>query len=319
VKNNLTPVLDLSNEGLCEINLDPALSDRKAKTFIVLGAARGGTSMIAGIMHHLGISMGEKLLATYEDSRLSHLLLNGAFGELTSEIARRNDEHMVWGWKYPDLPMLAVLPKLLEVLRNPHVVAVFRDVLSIANRNRVSAGTDLFLNLKAAAGYYTDLIDYLAESSVPALLISYEKAVQNPALVVEKVGQFAGVAGKDVNRILTELALDKMKYLEATDNRCNGFVDRVTRSVISGWAYSRASDSPIDVEIEINGKMLGSTKASIYRADVKNVVNHPSGNVGYSFSLRPENSLVQGDVVRVFAATSTLRKELNRSPWVFDE
>ena len=63
------------NDGMLVLN-DNACTQSQ-RTLIVLGAPRGGTSMVAGVLHHLGVYMGSDLLPTFEDPSLSTLMLQG--------------------------------------------------------------------------------------------------------------------------------------------------------------------------------------------------------------------------------------------------
>src|SRR5687768_290341 len=90
----------LLNSGI--VFLNEKLLPHSGGTFVVLGAPRGGTSMVAGALHHLGLFMGQPLSqGSYEDATLITAISRQNLGTVKKTIAARNREHAVWGWKQP--------------------------------------------------------------------------------------------------------------------------------------------------------------------------------------------------------------------------
>lgn len=305
----------LINDGVLVLN--EKIGIQAQRTLIVLGAPRGGTSMATGVLHHLGVYMGSDLRATFEDSHLSSLILQGRNEELKQAIIERNRIHHDWGCKFPGPSGLKVLPEISAVLRNPFFLVVYRDVFAIANRNSISASWDLFANMKSTLDYYIELWAFLASNKAPVMLISYEKAMLNPAMFVEKLSNVLGIGREHCANAIAFIEPNKPAYLKAVDNRCNGFIDRVVAGHVAGWAYSRTQDSPVMVDIEVNGRLADSVPADQYRPDVQTIVQHPNGKVGYKCTLPSEYRLKRGDEIRVLIQTGGERKEVNRSPWIF--
>lgn len=131
-----------------------------SKQIIVLGMHRSGTSMIAGVLHHLGVMMGEDLVigstteqpaGYFEDREFMHLnesILTQAGGgwmhppgprsiesvtayndKIQELIERRNSQHQVWGWKDPRTVL--TLPCYLPYLSSPRLVVVRRQAKSV--------------------------------------------------------------------------------------------------------------------------------------------------------------------------------------------
>ena len=107
----------VSRGMLCR-NYPPLYTESHQRTVIVLGVPRGGTSMVAKILSVLGVFMGDKLGATYEDPdffrvmqrfgnmppwrRKWHFLQRRkVLSDIQSLVAQRNVDHEVWGWKFP--------------------------------------------------------------------------------------------------------------------------------------------------------------------------------------------------------------------------
>ena len=182
------PANSIVNHGFCTLNQDhePAAI---SKTVVVIGAPRGGTTMVAGCLAHLGVYMGENLSATYEDSELARVfLLDRDLRNLDEIIKRRDEQHQTWGWKIP--AAISTLKKWSKRLRAPHYVVVFRDLLAVANRNRISARWDLIDSILANQDYYAKVSSFLKNNKSPALLVSYEKAIGDPEHFVRELASF---------------------------------------------------------------------------------------------------------------------------------
>src|SRR5215469_5858876 len=106
--------------------LRPTNSDPK-KTVVVLGAPRGGTSMVAAALRKLGVAMGENLGHQHEDRSFRAEV---PLEEMIATVKKRNETHDLWGWKLPN--NIYYLEQLFPHLRNPHFVAIFRNPYSIS-------------------------------------------------------------------------------------------------------------------------------------------------------------------------------------------
>src|SRR5439155_343476 len=94
-----------------------------------------------------------------------------------------------------------------------------------------------------------------------------------------------------------------------------GFVDQVTCTVMSGWAWnSQQPDTPINVDIYSDGVLLTSVPANQFRQDLRNA---GIGNGVHGYSLATPNSLknlaTQTHSVALHFPGTTL--DLNGSPW----
>ncbi len=181
----------------------------EAKTVIVLGAARGGTSMAAGLVSMLGINMGERIdpptnedLDFIEGREPLPAIPNPDHPEHTRVLVRllglvnaRNQKHHDWGWKDP-LSFVYVAP-LLSHLRNPHFVVVFRDLFSISAREKVATGVNTLDTFSRAQKNYAWLLEMLKRRDAPALLTGYEKVVLNPEAYARDLCAFLGHSASD--------------------------------------------------------------------------------------------------------------------------
>ena len=180
----------------------------KRKTFCVLGVARGGTSMVSGLLTQLGIPMGETIdEANREDLEFTAHRGNRRlfWGEelrdervryiehLRRQIGLRNERHGCWGWKDPIA--IYYLPDIENDLINPHYVLITRDAGAIATAEMLAfqeSEPRVLLNyFRSAVGEYERCVEFLMNGNRPTLVISYERAVRYPIDTVQLCARFA--------------------------------------------------------------------------------------------------------------------------------
>ena len=181
------------------------------KTFIVTGHAKGGTSMVAGVLQILGIQMNENPNGdpnTMED-KIGRLL--GRPDQLKQEIDRKNRAFDLWGFKWPKY--IDVLNRYHGSFRNPHYVFVFRDPVANTDRSPNRRMDVVLQSHQAMVDFYGG---YGGE--VPILLVSYEKALLDPMTFVDRVIDFVG-PGADQSKYLRASAYiePKANYPEIND------------------------------------------------------------------------------------------------------
>lgn len=198
--------------------------------FIVAGPPRSGTSLIAGVLHKLGICMGvesEFLRANannpsgyYEDSQMVFLndaILEAAggtvwtpppqdrIGQAASQYLDRlkflldkRSENGKWGWKDPRncLTLEAYLPHC-----NPKVIICYRNMDDTA-RSILSLNTGIN-NKEAfdlATEYYDRLITTVRNHDLPHLILYHEITLGEPDEAITALLKFCG-AERDFNMI----------------------------------------------------------------------------------------------------------------------
>ena len=120
---------------------------REQKTIVVLGTARGGTSIAAGALYHLGVPMFSVHRPVFEDVYLGPAFETGD-SKSYKEIIKKYNEEPVWAWKRPS--SIDYLDVLIQELRNPIFIIMMRDILSVANRNVLSMGHDVLASMGSA-------------------------------------------------------------------------------------------------------------------------------------------------------------------------
>jgi len=169
------------------------------KTFIVLGAPRGGTSLVAGALRLAGVFMGEKVSASNNEDReftihdgnvelfSSDAQKDSFLRTISSIIDRRNDSHFCWGWKDPISALY--LFNIIQKVRNPHFVFITRDMSAIAMREKIALPYPLnevqkpsfyAQKIKMVIDLYQKSQELVDATGAPTLYVSYEKACSNP-------------------------------------------------------------------------------------------------------------------------------------------
>lgn len=157
------------------------------KTVVIVGTARGGTSMVAGTVRELGINLGARLGENHEDPKF----LPQDLDHIRSVIKLRNEELDTWGWKMPH--SLAYLDEIEQDLRNPHIILVWRNPLAIAlsQVNRTGAKIDNGLNF--AADRLQQMVEKIQQLTAPMLLVNYEQGVRQPDDFIDMIAGFLGI------------------------------------------------------------------------------------------------------------------------------
>ncbi|MCX2831890.1 sulfotransferase [Microbulbifer thermotolerans] len=293
---------DLVNKGVT--TLSPPQLDTP-RTIIVIGVARGGTSIVAGALSALGLPMGERCHPpVYEDLRLS-LAFEGQSEEAFEDVVGAyNEAYRVWGWKRPST--LNHLDEIAQSLRNPHFIFVFRDLFSIANRNAISMKQDMKVGLSKALEDYGKIVQFLQHTQAPSMLVSSDKVVRYKQDFLQQLCQFCGLepSEKAYRAALDFVSPEPVDYLDKTRiTKARGAVnlDMLRTGVLRGWARAVHHTRPVMVQVEVNGQMIAEVEASIYREHLKRSNVHPTGECGYEVDLKGLN-VSPADVINVRVA-----------------
>lgn len=149
----------------------------EARTYVVLGAPRGGTSMLAGALQLLGVPMGSvnnqhEDPAFHDESKIDGMI---------EAIAERNRNYGYWGWKLPNT--IYFYDRLAEHLRNPVFLVIYRNPFDIF-RSAASKSNDQTLtdpHFNAPVYHYAKMHQLIHERpEVPTFLMSYEACCASP-------------------------------------------------------------------------------------------------------------------------------------------
>lgn len=265
--------MDLFNNGIRGINLDQASFRTNEKTILIIGQARAGTTMVASLLNEIGIHIGKNFGPVHEDNDLGkHVgqLLNGSVSEdFLEEINKRNHSYPKWAWKRPD--MYLYLDKLLPMLRNPQIVCILRDVVSVSRRNEISLGQEP----DSSGGIAKKLIGTLEEQrkllqaveicNVPALLLSYEKIITKSKGFIVDFLDFLGEDKREASipKLLSMISPNHAGY--SLRARANEYVSEKGQACLIGIfdgslhgkvSYAGKTDGTSSLELRIDGVVV---------------------------------------------------------------
>ncbi len=157
------------------------------KTVVILGVARGGTSMVAGTVRELGIDLGNRLGENHEDPQF----LTKDVDKLLQTIQSRNESKGTWGWKMPH--SIEYIAEIQQHLRNPHYIFVWRNSLSAALSQVIRTNANINNALHFATARLGEMADAIAKMDGPILLVNYDKATLDKDAFIDALASFIGV------------------------------------------------------------------------------------------------------------------------------
>jgi hypothetical protein len=260
------------------------------KTFIVSGLGRGGTSLAASILFHAGIYMGHHLAeAVYEDLEFTEAFHARNRDLLMRLIASRNTTHRMWGFKTPHIH--AVLGyQDIGLFRNPHLIVIFRDPVAVAGRSALAEYLDPLTAMRECLDGLKNLVGFVDNTTAPALLLSYEKALLKPEHFIDAVTRFCGIALDQEQRqsLLKVVQPDAEVYIRTARRRFVGRVEHILDHVLHGWCWEVGSLLPIELDCYAGDEKILTFKAAEFRPDLLEA-RYANGNHGFSLDLRRFN------------------------------
>ena len=301
----------LTNKGLA---VTGAASDTGSQAIVVVGTARGGTSMVAGSMQHMGIFMGDRAAApVFEDVRLSGFFEQKDSAGAAAVAAEYSRKHAQWGWKRPWA--IDHLEEVHRVLGAPRYVFIYKDVMSIAQRNAISMLTDLLPGMERALEQYAKTLVFLRSRPTHAMLVSYEKAMADPAHFLGELAGFCQVSPSEHQLLAARSFIqpNPEQYLDASRiTKAQGRLGGVANGkMIYGWARFLHSKAPAAVDLFVNDRKLASVVANKPRPDLQERFNQACA-FNYVY---PEGAVRQGDVLRARVVNEV--RDLDNSPWQY--
>jgi hypothetical protein len=273
------------------------------KTIIVVGCARGGTSIVAGVLSSLGIFMGDNSGSpVFEDTKLAAAFESKNYQAANEIIDEYNLEHQIWGFKRPS--SIDYLSKIHAMVRNPYYIIIFKDILAIGNRNSISMQSELIENMQAALGNYQKIIEFIQiKNPKAAMLVSAEKLLQHKGYFIEQLCIFLDlqVASDLVEKAEVFIEPNSSEYLYDTRiTKVVGNVDELIGTVVKGWAKLDYDDNkPPLLEVYLNDSLILEVSPIIFRQDLLDSGIHKTGCAGFQFDLG--KTLKVDDVLRIKA------------------
>ncbi|WP_324732128.1 hypothetical protein [Pseudomonas paeninsulae] len=302
---------ELVNKGISIIG---AHDERKIPV-VVVGAARGGTSMVAGALAKLGVFMGDQASPpVFEDVRLSEKFESKDYIEAGNIVSEYSSNHECWGWKRPSsIDYLSDVERVFERVR---YVFIYKDVFSISQRNAISMRSEILPGMQRALNQYAGTLVFLSETSAPAMLLSYDKVLADPVNFVNSLVAFCRLipSANQIKSAVDFVRPDPQDYLEASRiTKAQGWVDKISNRSIYGWARYVHSEAPAVVEFFLNDVSIGKIIADMPRADLLTKFKKPCAFV---YEITDALDFKRGDVVRARVLHEV--RDLNNSPLIIE-
>ncbi len=284
------PMMDLQNKGLISFHDSQArgIGASGTRTLIVSGVARSGTSMIARVLHGAGVFMGENMdQIVFEDHAFALAFENGGFdAKVVARLRRARDaRHPVWGFKRPHLHVQGSVA--VTAFRNPRVILTVRDPVAIAERNAIAEQRDPANGLAAAMEDLQAMLHFAQALTCPVLLVSYEKAVRQPARFISRLLDFCGIEMEQAEQrgLVALVEPDRPAYLQSARRRFDGYIDEIRDNTLTGWACQRDVPLPVTVTVFRDDVAVADCRADRLRQDLLQS-GIGSGEHGFSVNLK---------------------------------
>lgn len=281
------------------------------RPIVVIGTARGGTSMIAGALAKLGVFMGDRAVApVYEDVRLSEAFEKKDYDLAQTIMDEYSSKYEKWGWKRPS--SIDYLDTVENIMDSPSYVFIFKDILSIAQRNSISMLNEVLPGMQNAMNQYAKALTFLSKYKHHAMLVSYDKAVAYPEDLVNSLISFYELlpSTQQASDAVDFISPNPTAYLDATRiTKAQGRLEKASPQLVQGWARLIHSNKKAEVEIFVNDKIIGKAIADQPRDDLIQRFGEPCA---FRFKL-PENTNVnKNDKIR--ARVTNEVTDLSNSP-----
>ncbi len=270
--------------------------DKGKRTIVVTGVARSGTSLVASVLKAAGLHMGDHVYdVVNEDAQMLEIVRSRDTKLLRALIQQRNTRYPSWGFKIPNLHAYMRYDELNQ-FRNPHLIAIFRDPVAVAMRNALSEHTGQLPGLIAASGAMQAMARFAEQTDCPLLLLSYEKVVSFPPLLIDSVLDFCGITLTAAKRsaLLEQVKPNNPDYLSVAARRFLGRIDGIMGGALYGWCFEENRLEPVRLDVLADDRLLESFNSDRYRADLA------SGGIGngcHGFSIDLSHHKLPADAV----------------------
>ena len=289
-----------ANDGL--LVLRPAPIEPR-RTIIVTGLARSGTSMVAAMLDAAQLHLGTEVdRVVREDLEIARVLGHDRLAEI---VADRNARHPVWGFKRPNLHAFG--PEMVAAFRSPRLIVTCRDPVAVGRRSMLSErypDMAAAAEAEAAAREGLAMLSFAIALPCPVLLISYEKALEDPARLAQAILGFTGLRA-DPPTIAQAVHPGRPDYLVHARRQFHGHIDWIVDDVVHGWAAEPDSPSPLILELLIDGVPYESFPADEFRLDLAQQ-GIGTGHHAFSRVLPPRTRRMAKVTVRVAGRTHEL-------------
>lgn len=208
-----------------------------AKTVVVLGMARTGTSLIAGILYYLGVKMCTEDEAEEKDEfnqggyfqNTDFKRLNGLFypdwsknppsliktkllaylrRERLRRLFEKYENEEIWGFK--DAKTSFIIEAIYPYLKNPHFVVSLRPASAAASSFYRRNGISQRAGRKRWEQSYVRTFKFLSNHEDPFILMEYYDIIKRPNENVRRFIDFLGISPdeKQITKAVSFITID---------------------------------------------------------------------------------------------------------------
>jgi hypothetical protein len=153
------------------------------------------------------------------------------------------------------------------------------------------------------------LAQFVQRAACPVLLLSYEKALSLPNMMIDRVLDFCGMRLDDTARsqLLLHVQPNRAEYLAAATANFEGRVDGTLDGRLYGWCRQAGRLEPVRLEVYANDRRIETLMADAFREDLADA---GVGNGCHGFFVDLARHGLRGDaVMRVKIANRVLELE----------
>src|SRR5438270_11784647 len=170
------------------------------RTVAVFGPGRGGTSVIAGGLRALGVSMG---IAPHPYKHEWSPIVRQANDKVDLPqtclmIQQMNTSHPHWGWKFPS--DVFHIDAITPLLRDPGFIVVTRDLTEIALSSLARQDVPFEISLHQAAIVSQYIANRIRFWPWPILVVPFAEALREPETLVEILCSFLQISSGESER-----------------------------------------------------------------------------------------------------------------------
>ena len=279
--------------------------------FIIVGVARSGTSLVAGVLSSRGVESGPRSTPpVFEDVDLAEAFERKDLKKAAELIQRYNLEKTNWFFKRPKA--IHYLDDIDKLVPNPIYIFIFKDVFSIALRNSISMDIDILPNMKKTIHEYEKIIDLIYSLKKPTLLISAQKVLEHKVEFVKSLASliFHDVEENDFQSAIDFIDANSIEYLDKTRiNKCVGEVQCFNSGGIRGWAFVEKKPSyKAIITLLVDGVIYDTVKADQDLAEdyEKKIFRH--ANCGFFFDV--DRRYLKGKEIIIQADKDTIYRKI---------
>ena len=285
------------NTGVLKPRVDRAKrSNNDKRTIVVTGVARSGTSLIAAVLRAAGLHMGDFIHEVVnEDAQMLEIVRSRDTALLRAVIQQRNAKHARWGFKIPNLHAYLRHDEL-NLFRNPYLIVICRDPVAVAMRNTLSEHKEELQGLIAAADAMAAMARFAEQANCPLLLLSYEKVLSFPPLLIDSLVDFCGLTVGPAERqtLLAQVKPNNPDYLNVATRHFLGRIDGFIDGELYGWCVEEDRLEPVRLDLFADDRLIETFDADRYRADL---AAGGMGNGCHGFSRDIGRHKLRGDAV----------------------